>query len=409
MRSFYTWWVISCVVNVPLIVLNIIGIGNIDGSILATANLFTLSLIRNEPFLNLLYYIVVNSTRSISSTGRLKWFKRWIHRLLHFNGDLHLTSAVFLTVWIALFIKDRANKFKIEQIVLCSIILGFSFIIILLAQRAFRVRYHNIFEWSHRYLGWTTLGVFLSFFIVSHYPDKFVEMTYNPAFILFSLSTIIIFSPWFFVRKIDIRNKIQHFDGGVILTLPGHIKAGSFVRISLDLNEWHAFGTANRNKDSQEFDLIIAPAGDWTKRLLTMCQEGNPPEYIYLRTIFSIGFMRSVLSYEKVLCVGTGGGIAPILSFITHIDTENVHILWSAKQFNKHYGADVTNLMLERSNTTLLDTSGGRPDLFQIISDKVEKQEIDSVFIVSNQPATYDLVHKLGQVDIVAYGAVWDS
>lgn len=404
-HAWYLWWIISFTYNVAVLSLVLSNhLTNKANSIMVAVNILITVLIRNEPFLHLLYYLVVKGSREMRNSS----FKRVIHRMLHMNGDLHVSSAIWAVVWLSLYLYYSVHNIDSRSITLISAVILMLLIMIMSAQRYVRHRCHNIFELIHRYVGWSLLVVFLVMLIYLHI-GNLIYMLFDPTFILYVIIVCTVLSPWFFVRRVDLRGKVNCTEGVVILTLPGAPKAGTFVRLSHNLIEWHAFSIASRSKNEEEYEVIIAPAGDWTKDLLDQCNNSEQPKYIWIRTILSPGFMRSVMAYRKVLCIGTGGGIAPILSFLANTDHDHVHILWIAKQFESYYGASLVELLSNRSNTVLWDTGNGRPNTFDIVKDYCNDQDIDAVFIVSNQKLTFQLVHDLSQDNIISYGAVWDS
>jgi len=432
-HAWYAWWLVVAAYNIPLLALH-----TSSELLLTTVNLLVCVLIRNEPFLHLLYF-AVEGTRDI----RHPRLKRFFHRLLHMNGDLHIASACWSACWLCVYLARRAAEADGGTVAFIAVILGMMAAMIAFAQRYFRDAYHNFFEVVHRYVGWTLLAVFLGSLLYSH-RDDWVGMLTDPVFLLYVCIVNIVFSPWFFVRSVDLQGRVRTTDGVTILTLPGAPKAGSFIRLSHDLVEWHAFGTACRDKGGGEFNVIIAPAGDWTRDLLERCSdEQRRPRRIWVRTIFSVGFMRSVMSYRKVLCVGTGGGIAPILSFLANTDCDHVHMLWVARKFDSYYGSDVVGMLRDRTNTTLYDTAARsvtntsgfidiehpegrsdddkgdvekgeagrkRVDVTALIQNYCGRHEdVEAVFIVSNRTLTFRVVHELSQLGIISYGAVWDS
>ncbi|CAF4882457.1 unnamed protein product, partial [Rotaria magnacalcarata] len=81
----------------------------------------------------------------------------------------------------------------------------------------------------------------------------------------------------------------------------------------LDGHEWHAFAIALTDPWTNQHSILVAVAGDWTKKLAENCRANQLPEHIWIRKIKGLGFMYSIHAYRKVLIVCTGAGIAPAL------------------------------------------------------------------------------------------------
>jgi len=381
----------------------------------AVGNLLITVLIRNELVLHVLFYIVVHTSKRIQRPK----VKRFINRLLHANGDLHISSAFWSVIWFWIVIATQVIEAGAGAPIAFSLLLVvLLMIIVATAHPEIRRKNHDLFERVHRYVGWTSLGIFLIFlFLNRHYKngdDNFWKIIYDPNLIMFEIILIFIIYPWTTVRKLRRGKEFEievQTNGIVKLTLPGDPLSGSFVRVSLNGNEWHAFAAAVRDRENHKFNVIIAPVGDWTISLRDRCVSGEPPSHLLLRKQFGVGFMRSIHGYTRVLCVCTGGGVAPVLSNLNSPKEDRVHILWVAKNFRATYGDYLVDVMTASKNNKLFDTEEmGRPDMAELVKSEFKNDgKFEAVFVVSNEKLTAMLVHELSAENIPAYGALWDS
>lgn len=136
---------------------------------------------------------------------------------------------------------------------------------------------------------------------------------------------------------------------------------------------------------------------------------------MWIREIHGLGFMHFVQGYERVLLVGTGSGIAPIVPYLeNYLHHCKIHILWTASKPKENYGP-ILQLVEEKKRLNqveaiIMDSSiHGRTDLSNIIKNAVKKSQAQAVFIVANAFITKQVLHVLGNKAIAVYGATWDS
>lgn len=222
-------------------------------------------------------------------------------------------------------------------------------IIIVFALRPLRERFHNAWEYTHRYVGWFVVAD-----LVAHLAIKSVtladpiQMLYTSLPYLTLVCIISIFYIWFTVRRAPV--SVQANRSIAVVTFPGvpTLRHGSFARISRDGVQWHAFSVAMTNFEKQEFSLIIGRAGDWTTGLINDSMGARGPERIYIRSVNPPGFMYMHQSYKKgehhiiqpiceineavvlVVTICTGAGIAPALPQIEQA-TSDIMLIWIAK------------------------------------------------------------------------------
>ncbi|CAF3654258.1 unnamed protein product [Rotaria sp. Silwood1] len=277
-----------------------------------------------------------------------------------------------------------------------------------------RRRFHNTFEYIHRYVGWTCL-VILIIHVVFLQLDKFdsfnTKALFNiPVLILLAI-VIIIFLPWICVRKVLVQYD-QPSNDLTIITFPRALYPyGSTTRISLDGHEWHAFAIALTDSYADQHSILVAAVGDWTKDLAADYRSNKLPQHVWIRRIKGLGFMYSIHAYRKVLIVCTGSGIAPALPYIKDpLPTTHTHLLWIAKKHEQNYGEYVWKLVQKtHPHYTLHDTTvNGRPSP-QLVENVFWRTSSEAVFVVSNEKFTIEVVNALWRKDIPCFGALFDS
>jgi hypothetical protein len=114
--------------------------------------------------------------------------------------------------------------------------------------------------------------------------------------------------------------------------------------------------------------------------------------------------------YERVLYVVTGSGIGPRLGQIL-ADRVPSRLVWSTRDPRVTYGdALVDEVEAIQPNAKIWDTTThGKPDLLKLTLDTYADFGAEAVFIVSNKPTTFRLVHDLERRGIPAFGPIWDS
>ncbi|CAF2103144.1 unnamed protein product [Rotaria magnacalcarata] len=396
------WLVIHISVTIALCVLYFTHIIHISGGTISICELLFGVLVRNEIFIALLHRIV----------ALVPCFKYELNRMLHCIGGLHVSSAICAFLWllISLIFELHGLGARITGGIISFLIVFISLTAIPIVRR----RFHNIFEHIHRYAGWTTL-IILVIHVIFLQLDKFdsfsTETLFNAPVLILVVIVIIIFLPWICIRKVVVQYNQPSKDLTVITFPSAFYPYGSTTRISLDGHEWHAFAIALTDPWTNQHSILVAIAGDWTKKLAENCRANQLPEHIWIRKIKGLGFMYSIHAYRKVLIVCTGAGIAPALPYIKDsLPTTHVHLLWIEKQHQRIYGDYVWNLVQNTyPHFTLHDTSvSGRPGV-QLVEDHFWKTESEAVFVVSNEKFTVEVANALWRKDIPCFGALFDS
>jgi NAD(P)H-flavin reductase len=305
------------------------------------------------------------------------------------------------------------------SLAISSILLTLLFIIILTAIPPFRNKFHDTFEISHRYLGWSCLGILVlqqtrfQFIIALNQAYPLETLLTNPVLLMLTLMILSIFLPWISVQCFDKFRMHCPSDGVLIVTFPGMADVGTFARISLDGVEWHSFSVAetsfNKQTGESEINLIIAAVGDWTKNLIRQVEKGSLPKRLWVRRVKPPGFMFSINAYSRVVVIATGAGIAPILPHVIK-NGHKLCILWIGDNHQETYGEKIFSILCAHPRCTIFDTGvHGRPNVGELAIQTVREFRAQAVFCVSNKAVTSDVIKACLAKGIPAYGASGDS
>ena len=394
----FRWWD-----NLPAI--GYIVIGNITFAII----------VRQQRFVNFLF-----SFATITRTA-LPLPVRWaLGKIYHFGG-LHSGAAVSATIWMLLFTTAAtylravdASPGPSELLLFLTYVIDLLLIaIVVLALPKFRSRFHNSFEASHRFLGWTVLvlvWVHAIFLIRDYKPENqsFARAFFTSAspYMLFAI-TLSIASPWLYLRKVSVTITkpsnhaiVMQFEEGVRPTFPG---SSSAISVS-PLYEWHSFANIPK-PGSAGFRLVISRAGDWTSNIID-----NPPTHIWIKGIATAGVANIETLFRRVLYVCTGSGIGPVLP---HLLAKQVpsRLFWSTRTPTETYGQALVDEIMEASpNAVVHDTTVlGKPDMVASAYSLVKESQAEAVIVISNQKLTRKIVYGMESRGIPAFGAIWDS
>ncbi|KEP49362.1 membrane protein [Rhizoctonia solani 123E] len=407
------WWIIAGVINIPfLLYVSKLSTSTARTNYIAQASLINLTitvLVRNELLLAGLYW----------AFSKIPFRRFYAHRMLHSIGGLHVGCAFGTFIWIMFYTVEvwRSASFDsplaIGLLVTATILPLGIIIIIIFALRPLRERFHNIWEYTHRYVGWTVVAdlvVHLGLKAATLDTPKQLFYTSLPYLTLACLLSI--FYIWFTVRHAKI--SIQANRNVAVVTFPGAptMRSGTFARISRDGSQWHAFSVAMTNFEQREFSLIIGRAGDWTTGLINDALGSQGPERIYIRGVCPPGFMYMHHAYKKVVTVCTGAGIAPALPHIEQ-HTSDIMLIWIAKNHRKTYGETVWNAVTSNlpANQVILHDTGlsGRPDIGSLIERAAKAHGAEAVFVVSNDAYTNLCANICWRKGLRCYGATRDS
>jgi hypothetical protein len=373
---------------------------------MALINLSLGILIRQQRVVNALFWL---ATRLPTSAPL--WMRWGAGKVFHFGG-LHSGGTVAGTIWFG-FLLFAMGANRLSGAALPSdLTLGLSAAMVLLmsmmvisAIGPIRAKFHNTFEKIHRFVGWTVLGLFWAQ-TVSITRDMGADLTATPAFCMLCLITLSIASPWLTMKKVDV--EIVKPSNHAVLARFNYGDtpfAGSSNAISLTpFGEYHAFANIP-SPHEPGYRLAISRAGDWTGRFID-----TPPSKVWVKGITTSGVARIEVLFKKVVYIGTGSGIGPILPHLLKGEVPN-KLVWSTRSPRETYGdALVDEIEGSTENPVIWDSvPQGKPDLSTLALQAVRESGAEAVIVISNQNLTRKVVHDMEALGIPAYGAIWDS
>ncbi len=285
-----------------------------------------------------------------------------------------------------------------------------------LAYPTMRKKYHDLFERTHRFIGWTMLGLFWAQTVLATHDALPAGVTlgqavlHNPAIWLLVIATASVASSWFFLKKVPVEAEVLsnhavrlHFG----YTVPVN---GSFTRISRrPLIEWHSFATVPAHKQvgiyPRGYSLVVSNAGDWTKS----CIE-KPPSELWVRGVPTCGVMRIATLFRRLVVVCTGSGVGPVLGHLQNPSCPT-QVIWSTPRPDVTFGQGLIDAVRSKiPNAIIHDTRvQGRPDLVKMSYNLVKSFGAEAVIIIANEKITKKVVYGLETRGVYAYGAIWDS
>lgn len=392
-------------------------LGNITAINLATA-----VLIRQDFVINALYTIACSVPKPWPLFVRARCAK------IYHLGGVHSGAAISAGGWLlATNIADIVcmssgsscsnwGHQSVEAKVVSWILAMLFAVMITLAWPTMRKKHHDLFEMTHRFVGWTMLALFWVQVVLTN-KDSAPEgvslgsaCLRSPAFWLLAVSTASVASSWLFLRKVPVEAEVLsdhavrlHFD----YTVPVN---GSFTRLSRrPLIEWHSFATipapeANNNRP-KGYSLVVSNAGDWTKSTIR-----QPPTHIWTRGVPTCGVMRIATLFNRVVLIATGSGIGPVLGHINNLPYDT-QLIWSTSRPEQTFGDELCNSIIRQiPDAVIHDTKKlGRPDLVKMGFNLAKSFKAEAVIIIANEKITKKVVYGLETRGVPAYGAIWDS
>jgi hypothetical protein len=361
---------------------------------LALVNLAAAVLIRQQRVLNVIFALAGRGSRS--------WplWVRWTVSKVHHIGGIHAGAALAGTVWFAAFTGDLlTGPADGTTRGLALALVALTVIVCAGAAPPVRARAHNVFENTHRFGGWTAVGVFWALTVHTHSAGDWQVW-------LLAVLTASIVSPWLRLRRVPVTVERPSAHAAIV-SLGGRTPStAAAVGISRSpLREWHAFAAVT-SAGRPGYRLLVSRAGDWTGRFID-----DPPSHVWVRGIpVSAPMAKVSVLYERVVYVVTGSGIGPCLGQILAARVPS-QLVWSTRAPRATYGdALVDEVRAAQPDALIWDTTErGKPDLAQLALQAVRDFGAEAVFVVSNKPTTTRLVDALERRGIPAFGPIWDS
>ncbi|TID21018.1 putative nonribosomal peptide synthetase 12 protein [Venturia nashicola] len=376
-------------------------------------NLLVTVLMRQDHVINVLFAIATSAP-----TWTPLCIRRQLARVYHIGG-IHSGCAVAAVMWFVVFngaatrplwTGQYEDSISMPALIVSYFVVFLFFAILVSAHPTIRQKWHNEFEISHRFAGWSVLALLWAQTILvtdSLRTDITLghALVTNPSFWLLSTATASIIYPWLHLRKVAVRPELLsnhairlHFD--YTETYPG-----TAVRISRNpLLEWHAFATIAK-PGVKGFSLVVSKAGDWTGKTIAQM-----PTHIYKRGVPACGVLAIAPLFKKVVLVATGSGIGPCLPVI-YAKKVPCRVIWSTPNPVTTFGQEIVDAIYETDSEAVVhDTKKmGRPDLVQLSWRAYRDFGAEAVCIISNQKITQKFVYAMEARGIPAFGAIWDS
>lgn len=473
MSAYMRLWTLAILTNVAVIIAMVCKVTSQPGtftyadSATATgANLLVSALMRHEHFVNLLFRLATAIPH-----GTPMAIRRQAAKVYNYGG-LHSGCGISALLWYILYTLLATIQFKgsrTESVALAAttaLALLCMCIIIGMAHPKIRARWHDQWEISHRFCGWTAIGLVWAQTLVivlsearhAHQPTSQV-LVKTPTFWFLVIITCCLIYPWLRLRRRKVEaevlssHAVRLWFGGK--TVPSCVGARLSHR---PLTENHGFATIPNAKPTtpddvessvtfpekahtndtndlsrstshspntgatassipnrgEGFSILVSRAGDFTSNLIT-----NPPTHIYTRGAPTRGVLHIAHLFRPLIVVATGSGIGPCLSFLQVYPDYPMRVIWSARAPIRTYGREVVDAVLRADRRAVLidtevlkkDGEGGppAPNLSAVSWALAKEVGAEAVVIISNPPTTRKVVFALETRGFPAFGAIFDS
>ena len=376
----------------------------------ALANFVLAIVIRQQYVVNLLFWL---ATRAPTHWPlKVRWT---LGKVYHFGG-LHVGAAIAGTLWFLALVGSLTYQvahspggLRTATVVVSYGLVALLLAIVVTALPPVRARKHDIFEKSHRFGGWTALGLLwvqTVLFITDQHPGVGAVLS-APGTWLLAVVTVSIALPWLRLRRVPITIErpsshaaLVRFDHGVTPF------AGSSTAISRSpLKEWHSF--ANVPAPGQPgFRLTISRAGDWTGSFIDdaalprVGQRHHDRRRRQHRDPVHQGCVRRHRQRDR-------SGPAALARRASARPAWCGRPAAPAPRTAMH---SLTRFSAVQPDATIWDTSEhGKPDMVAMAYEAYQAFGAEAVICISNKKLTWQVVHGLERRGIPAYGAIWDS
>ncbi|KAK5162923.1 uncharacterized protein LTR77_011084 [Saxophila tyrrhenica] len=430
MTYYMRMWALILLANIITIIVlllstvnNTSSFGYRDAATAVGANLLLATLARHEHFINMLFRMAC-----ILPISTPLWIRRRAAKVYSYGG-IHSGCGISAMLWYIVYATLATFQFqgtRAEQTALAittTLTIVLLVMIIGMAHPAVRRCFHNQWEVTHRFGGWTVvLLVWAQTVIIivvnAHRASQptVTVLSKTPTFYFLLIITVLIIYPWLRLRRRTITHSERlsnhalrlHFNDRRVSHCIGYRLATN------PLLENHGFATIPNPTNSSGSDadpkkgysILISNAGDWTSR-----QINDPPKHIWTKGAPTVGLMRVASLFSPLVILATGSGIGPALSFLQAKPEWQVRVIWSARSPLKTYGSDILNAVLKADpRAIVVDTAlTGHPDLVALAWAVKEESRAEAVMVVANPKVTNTVVGGLEKRGVPAYGALFDS
>ncbi|KAH0351991.1 hypothetical protein KCU81_g2119, partial [Aureobasidium melanogenum] len=383
----------------------------------AAANFLVAILIRQDYIFNMIFRVC--QLVPLSAPLRL----RRILAKVYEHGGMHSGCAIAGTMWFILLTVLIVVNFETGRIIhtplvpIFTVLLLICFLVLcVFAHPAIRHRFHNSFEFTHRFAGWCSIIVFWVDLVLiadtvrlqnTTSPEPLgIALVKLPAFWFLIIMSVHIVLPWLRLRKVAFTAE-RLSEHAIRLHHKEHMGPYRGIAIAESpLGEWHPFACFP-DGDGVNNSIMISHAGDWTRRTID-----NPKSHYYVKGVLKTNVLNMASIFNRVLLVTTGTGIGPALSFVAEPSRKGqCQVLWVSSSPEKTFGQPLIDWVYTlNGNAVVWDSKkDGRPDMVALTLRLYKEMNAEAVFVVSNPKLTKQLVYGCESRGIPAYGPIFDS
>lgn len=164
--------------------------------------------------------------------------------LLHIGG-IHSGCGISSLIWLiysAVYLAADHFLFTVWVKIFGYALMSLVVLSCVSATPVLRFKYHNLFEHTHRYLGWSSLAVMLVFIILLYGGPTYNWRSFLGTYWLWlTVAAIVLVAlPWCCVAPVTVVAEIPASKRITLLKFPGYVRTGLYGRISRHfLSEWH--------------------------------------------------------------------------------------------------------------------------------------------------------------------------
>lgn len=395
------------------------------------ANFLALALARQPLVVNALFVSFSCIRRSMPLRLRRLCAKIYCYGGVH--SGCGIASFIWYTGLVALLTKEYVNQIQHAEspTVVTPAILGLAYTILVLllsiivvAYPSVRFKFHDFFEFTHRFSGWTVVILFwpllglMSLSAAAEQNQGLGDFLVRfPTFWMLIMTTIAIIYPWALLRKVPVRAESLSSYATRLHFSHTAITFGQAISLSRHpLRDWHSFatfpdvaslpGTSGTTREAPHFSCLVAKAGDWTSHIIT-----HPPTCLWKRAVPIYGFAYVMKVFRRIVLVTTGSGIGPCISCLGDPNRSAMRVVWQTKAPLETYGSPIMDLVTQLDpRPEILDSSvHGRVDMLPLVLKLYREFDAEAVCVISNPTVTKKLVFDCEARGVPAFGPIFDS
>ncbi|WPB00106.1 uncharacterized protein RHO25_004725 [Cercospora beticola] len=339
---------------------------------------------------------------------------------IYSHGGIHSGCGASATMWFIYFsvlvviqpLKDDQNLLRVALFITTGVILACLLAIVGMSHPTFRIKHHNVWEMSHRYIGWfVTAMIWVLVVITCAASSKPLStaLLESPPFWCTLIVTILLIYPWAIMRKRSF-TATQLSDHALKCDFDYRLPSvGHSIRIaSSPMGDYHTFATIPRADGKQGFSVVISNAGDWTKKMI---EPGSRQDKLWTRGRVFLGVMEVPMLFKPLVIAATGSGISPCMAFMNTHPNWPIRLVWSTRNPTVTYGKDVMDLVLRADpNAIIIDTKlTGRPNMNALVYAAAKEIQAEAVLLVSTQPVTKSLTFEMEARGVYVISPIFDA